>query len=30
MHFAAGQVYNQSLAAQVHVLPESDISVLDI
>ncbi len=30
IHFAAGQVYYQSLATQVHVLPESDISVLDV
>ncbi|XP_022100695.1 trafficking protein particle complex subunit 10-like [Acanthaster planci] len=28
--FAAGQVYYQSLATQVRVLPESDITVLDV
>ncbi|XP_033635509.1 trafficking protein particle complex subunit 10-like [Asterias rubens] len=30
LHFAAGQVYYRSLATQVHVLPESDISILDV
>ena len=28
--FAAGQVYYRSLATQVRVLPESDITVLDV